>query len=226
VDITSWQQTEKYTMASKIFLFFFLISIYSCAQETESKNELIIDNGIIEKVKSELSKSENSRINGLYVEYEPSINPNIQIDSLELKAIKQEMNENDINGLFSNYIIDNDSIFIKGIPGILSNEGFSIKLKGNKYEVSAYFIENMIYSYSLNKSDKTNPSEIEVPCQKAKLILSEYPIAKSKYFIYGILEFETHEFYLNRQNFGLIEKEDKTKHNVKMKVYFKSYYFD
>ncbi len=207
-----------------IFQFIGLVLILnSCDLYTQSNSSTFeISKTIDGEVKAKISKSEIASTNDAFEVYNNvMIADYYENDSL---VISRKMKER-VLPFKSFYYAQNDTMSIDGAYGMFGGIGFSIKIiKGTP----------VIYHMAAGDNSPTycitNDGElkyrIEVPCTKSRLTLSKLPNTNDQETIYGVVEFESTEYYQAGATVQGKEIEDRMKIRMDMKIYFKSNYLD
>lgn len=128
--------------------------------------------------------------------------------------------------IFKSFFYDhNDTLTIEGAYGMFGGFGFSIKINADEATIFHMLASDEFPTYSMNKNDSLK-FRIEVPCTNSSLTLSKIPKMKAGEIIYGMVEFESGDYYQSGLMVDNKEIEPREKVRMNMKVYFKSMYLD
>jgi len=170
-----------------------------------------IDPNIKNPVEKNITDHKSNTENLPYLSYENSIFLDTYQNGEEVASAKGDTKAN----FKSFYYWKNDSLFIYGA---YSTIGFSIVIKNTDVKVYNLITSSKPNSLSYAVND-TLVSRLQVPCTAIKLILSEIPDPNTKPMLYGVVEFNSNEYFqLDDTN----NKRNKLRNN--MKVYFKCNY--
>lgn len=122
---------------------------------------------------------------------------------------------------------EKDTLLIGFVAGIDNYESIGVKIIQNQ----AFFthsLEGSFKRFTLHKLGFLS-AHLNLPCEEAKIILSEKPIKNSKKPFYGYIEFTSIEFYesLGNEYYSkdLFPQINRFKRRTKMKIYFKAISF-
>ena len=211
-------------MKNILVLLCLLIGLNAYGQtESQENSNFEIDEAVKKKVEEKISEDNfDKQLEGLFLFYEnPIIVDYYENDSLAIST-KHEMKKM----LFKSFFYTkNDTVTIDGAFGMFGGFGFSIKFIENKPVIYHMLAADDFPIYSMTK-DGELALRIEVPCTNTKLTLSELPKLKEEETIYGIVEFESGEYYRSSGMLDGKEIEERRKIRMNMKIYFKSKFLD
>jgi hypothetical protein len=201
-----------------VFLALIISGLLACKSDHNEK--LIINSGIIEDVKNncipfsndpELG-SERFQSNKVYMKH-------FEDDEL-LGDTFQEPGEMLFN---CTYFYLGDTLKIHGVFGMFGGFGFKAEIIDNKSIVYHFVISDDWPLYS-QTADGELIQRMKVVCNEWTLTLDRQPEVTDHEPIFGIVTFNSNEFYHSNPN---IEAENsRTKLQTSMKIYFKSYYMN
>lgn len=205
----------------KNITIFLIIPLYfvSCGQDTKydsksTSESIIIDKSIEKEAKSKMSKGLVMYENTLIADY-------FENDEL-IMSTKGKEKKLPFKSFYYNH---NDTIIIDGAYGMFGGFGFSIKIKDGEAHVFHMLASDEYPTYALHKNDSLE-FRIEVPCTNTQLTLSKMPELKEREVLYGLVEFESGNYYQSGPLVSNKEIESRKKVRMNMKVYFKSVYLD
>lgn len=209
----------------KDILTFILLSIclVSCGQDAEhSSDKIRIDKGVEKEVESKISESQFGNMSKDLLIYENTL----LADYFENDSLTMSTKGQDKKLVFKSFFYNhNDTLTIDGAYGMFGGFGFSIKIKDGNATIYHMLASDEFPTYSMNKNDSLE-FRIEVPCTDTKLTLSKMPELKDGEIIYGMVEFESGNYYQSGPMVNEKEIEPRKKVRMNMKVYFKSMYLD
>ena len=187
---------------------------WSCEEEFKYNNQLVIDSSIKEEVVKYvkgLSKATSDSQSYLY-------DNNIMFDYFVDDSLKLSFKDQGYKTLCTTFHRKtDDAILMTAEYDLLGGVGHAIRLV--KDEVNVYYIvsaKREAPSYALNPSDVL-AQQLYIPCSNFNLVLSQIPKGDLNESIYGMLEFETDDFYKKDKRTKELKKEKNT-----VKIYFKS----
>ncbi len=211
-------------MKHSITFVFLLIGLCTFGQ-TDQPNDsrFTIDPGIEEEVNTKIavfvfSDSLHDPLsiyeNILFADY-------FENDSLILREATQELKMPFRSFFYSR----NEIVSIDGLFGMFGGFGFSIKFFDEKPVIYHLLAGDDFPMYSLTEDGELE-FRIEVPCANTRLVLSKIPELVAGEVIYGMLEFESGEYYQATSIVEGEEVDDRLKIRMNMQIYFKSSFLD
>lgn len=189
----------------------------------QNSSKLKLDKNIKEEVESKIMKSEfgNSMGDKLLI-----YNNILTTDYYENDSLLSTTNSQIQAMPFKSFFYpQNDTTVIDGAYGLFGGFGFSIKLINKEAIIYHMLAGDDFPVYSLTKEGELK-YRIEVPTTKAKLTLSKIPILEEEEIVYGIVEFDSNEYYQSGVILDGEEIEERRKIRMNMKIYFKSKFID
>lgn len=209
----------------KNILTFILLSMSLVSLGQNAKHDsksFAIDKHIEKEVESKISESQFGEIEKDVLIYENTL----IIDYFENDSLTISTKGKDKKVVFKSFFYNyNDTLTIDGAYGLFEGVGFSIKIKNNKATVYHMLASDEFPSYSINENDSLE-YRIEVPCTNTKLTLSKRPKLKNGEIIYGMVEFESENYYQSGPMSDEKEIGPRKKIRMNMKIYFKSMYLN
>ncbi|MEM8584802.1 MAG: hypothetical protein AAGF87_11060 [Bacteroidota bacterium] len=207
-------------MKNEIIFFSLLIILSSCVKSGEQKAyNFKIDDTVKETVEASISELEfASSAEDVFLIYN---NP-LAVDYYENDSLVATSKNEPTEAIFrSFYYYQNDTLVIDGMYGLFGGFGFSIKIVENQAETYHLVAGDDFPAHSLT-IDGDLQLRVEVPCIGTKLILSKLPEPNGQEIIYGLVEFESVDYFHRGTIVEGEEVEARSKVRMDMKVYFKS----
>jgi len=202
----------------------FLIGLNSCGQTNDKTvSNFEIDEKIKDKVEEVISDSEfGSQMGDIFLIYDNSMIADYFEDDSLVMSTKNEKRKMPFKSFFYS---QNDTLAIDGAYGLFGGFGFSIKFIDKEPVIYHMLAGDDFPTYSMTKNGDLE-LRIEVPCSNTKLTLSKYPDLKEGEIVYGVVEFESGEYYQSGGTVNGKEIEERKKIRMDMKIYFKSKFLD
>ncbi len=201
-----------------------LIGIQSCGPANDKSVSIFeIDKAVESKVEEMISESKfGNQVQETFLIYDNILITDYYEDDSLVMSTKKNKQKMPFKSFF---YARNDTVTIDGAYGLFGGFGFSIKFIDDKPIVYYMAAGDDFPTYSMTK-DGGLEYRIEVPCTNTKLTLSSIPELKEEEIIYGMVEFESGEYYQSGASVDGKEIEDRKKIRVDMKIYFKSKFLD
>jgi hypothetical protein len=192
----------------------------SCVFSSENNNPIIIDKDIQKKVESEIIDSVPTNQNRCELDYLNRFNPEFYSnDSLKYFSIK-----NQFKPFWSSWGIKGDTMKLYGFFNF--GEGGEIGFEMNKTDrIPQVYLS--IYAGMMSMFSPTKDGEIEritkVPTKTSKITFSEMPNSSRQNTVYGLIEFESKDFFkVTKYENGKEIPNQRERVRMNMKIYFKA----
>lgn len=208
--MTYFYKMQKMKTYSILVLFLVLITKIN-GQSIEFSNDFIVNPKIEIEAKKHFSALSTNKHDSLGVFYNDLIAEYFQEDTLILSTRNTSSDNRPFKAF---YYWRNDTLHIEGGFGFFSIFGFSVQVNNNKAKVNHLLSSDKLPSYKFDPDDIFR-LRLEVPCHNSKFELSS-PLEKIKnQTIYGLVEFESGEYYQIHR--GVLKKS-----RMNMTIYFKA----
>lgn len=201
-------------MKTSFLTLIICVLTWSCKEEFKYNNHLIINPDIREEVVKyvkDLSEAENDSQTYMYDNY-------IMFDYYVDDSLKLSYKDRGFKTLCTTFHRKtDDGILMTAEYNLFGGVGHAINLVND--EIKVYYLVSAKLeapSYALKPSD-TLVQKLYVPCSNFNLVLSQIPEGSLNESIFGMLEFETDNFYKKDSRTKEIKKEKNT-----VRIYFKS----
>ena len=187
-----------------------------------STSDYRIDETIKRQVEGVISEGELGGEMGGILAYENLLIADYYLEDSLMVSLRNEENRLPFKSFF---YTQGDTLSIDGAYGLFGGFGFSIKFIDNRPIVYHLLAGDEFPVYSMTETGELQ-LRIEVPCTNTKLTLSKEPELKESEILYGVVEFESKDYYQGLGEIHGMEAKRRDRIRMDMKIYFKSKYLD